>query len=110
MIKFDINLRLYKLVAASSSDSLDYTPADGESLVVVNAGGSSCNSPDSNVCVVWDPGGGQQEIILSTYRDTKQQDIGKIFTGDGTRVLRILITNDLAEAAYLGGYVQAENL
>ena len=110
MIKFDINVRLHKLVAASSSDSKDYTPADGQSFVVVNAGGSSCNSSDSNICVVWDPDGAEQEIILTTYRDTKELNIGQIFTGDGTRVLRVVITNDLTEEAYLGGYVQAEFL
>ena len=110
MIKFDINLRLYKLVSASSQETSDYTPANGEEIVVVNAGGDSSDTPDSAVCVVWDPGGAQQEILLTTYRDAKHQNISKIFTGDGTRVLRVQLTNDLAEATYMGGFVQGETL
>lgn len=97
-------------VAASSSEDLDYTPPDGQMFVVVNAGGDSADSPGSNCCIVWDPGGTEQEIILSTYRDAKHQDIGKIFTGDGARVLRILLTNDLNEATYIGGFWQGEIL
>ena len=110
MIKFGINHRLYKLVAASSQETDDYIPANGEEIVVVNAGGDSSNTPDSSVCIVWDPGGAQQEIILSTYRDAKHHNISKVFTGDGTRVLRIQLANDLNEATYLGGFVQGEIL
>lgn len=110
MIKFDVNLRLYKLVAASTQETADYTPSNGESIVVVNAGGDSSDTPDSAVCIVWDPGGAQQEIIISTYRDAKHHNISKIFEGDGTRVLRVQLTNDLAEATYLGGFVQGEIL
>ena len=108
MIKFDINQRLYKSVAASSSEDIDYTPADGQEFVVVNAGADSANMQDSNACIVWDPGGAEQEIILSTYSDAKQENISKIFTGDGTKVLRILLTNDLSEATYIGGFWQGE--
>jgi len=110
MIKFDINLRLYKLVAASSQETSDYTPANGEEIVVVNAGGDSSDAPDSVICVVWDPGGAQQEILLSTYRSVKHENVAKVFTGDGTRVLRIQLTNDLTEATYMGGFVQGEIL
>jgi hypothetical protein len=108
--KFDINHRFYKLVSASTSETLDYTPANNEKIVIVNAGGDCSNTPDTNICIVWDPGGAQQEIILSTYRDAKHENIGKEFTGDGTRVLRINLVNDLGEATYLGGFVQAERL
>ena len=111
MIKFDINQRIYKLVAASTSEDLDYTPPNGQTFVVVNAGGDTADSAGTNSClIVWDPGGIEQEIILSTYRDAKIQDIGKIFTGDGARVLRILLTNDLNEATYIGGFWQGEIL
>ena len=110
MIKFDINQRLYNLVAASSQETLDYTPANGEEFVIVSAGGNSSHEPETVICIVWDPGGAQQEIILTTYKDTVQNNISKTFTGDGTRVLRIQLTNDLTEATYLGGFVQGEIL
>jgi hypothetical protein len=108
--KFDINQRFYKLVSASSSENLDYTPANDEKIIVVNAGGDCSNTPETSVCIVWDPGGSEQEIILSTYRDAKHHSIGKEYTGNGTRKLRINLVNDLGEATYLGGFVQAEIL
>lgn len=104
---FHINQRLYKNVAANTSDDLDYIPADGETLLVWRAGGDSADNPDTNVCVVWDPDG-TPEIIFSTYHDAQHENILKEFTGDNVKVLRILLTNDLSEPSYLGAYVQAE--
>jgi hypothetical protein len=106
--KFDINQRMYKNVAASSSENLDWTPANGQQFVIIRAGADSSSTPDTNVCIVWDPGGGSQEIILSTYRDAAHENINKTFTGDGSKVLRIMLVNDLTETSYLGGYVQGE--
>ena len=108
--KFDINQRLFLNVAANSSETLDYTPPDGEVLIIVRAGGNSADNPDTNICVVWDPGGGSQEIIFSTYHDSVHDNIHKDFTGDGTKELRIVLTNDLSESSYLGGFVQGERV
>ena len=104
----DINQRLFKNVAANSSEQIDYTPANGEKLRVTRLGGDSSETPDTNVCVVWDPAG-TPDILFSTYRDAVHEDVFKEFTGDGTKVLRILLTNDLGTTSYLGGFVQAEN-
>lgn len=108
--KFDINQRYYLNVAANTSESLDYTPANNQIFIVNRAGCDSASNPDTNVSIIWDPGGAQQEIILSSYRDAMHENINKQFTGDGTRVLRILLTNDQSESGYLGGFVQGENL
>ena len=108
--KYSINQRFYKNVDSSSSESLDYTPANGEKFVVMRAGGNSADNPDTNICIVFDPGGASQEIIFSTYHDSIHENINKEFTGDGVKVLRIILTNDLTESSYLGGFVQAEKL
>ena len=105
--RYDINQRLYKFVAANTSETLDYTPANGEKILIERAGGSSSTTPDTTVCVVWDPGGGEQEILVSTYRDTLHEGIDKEFTGDGSKVLQICLTNDLSESSHMGGFVQA---
>ena len=110
MSRYAINERFYRNVSASTTETSDYTPANGEKILVIRAGANCADTPDTNICIVWDPGGAQQEIIMSCYRDVNHEDIAKEYTGDGTRVLRIQLVNDTAESSYMGGYVQAEIL
>ena len=109
-IKYDVNKRLYKNVAASSSETLDYVPADGEQLLVMVLGGDSSSSPETNCCVLWDQGGGAQEILFSTYADAKQENVHHLIIGDGVKILRIMLQNDLTESVLIGAYWQAEIL
>ena len=103
---YSVNERHYKNVAASTTDTFDYTPANGEELFVANAGLSSSSSPDTSVCLVWDALGTPQ-ILMSTYNEAFHHDINLTFIGDGTKVMRLCLTNDLTEPTYLGGFWQA---
>ena len=104
---FDINERFYKTVSASSQETQDYTPADGAEFILVNAGLSSSSAPDTNVCLIWDADG-TPELVMSSYSEIVHTNVNKTYVGDGSKVMRICLTNDLTEQAYLGGYWQGE--
>ena len=104
---FDKGNRLYKQVGANSSESLDYVPADGEILLIANMGISSSSSPETVGCVAWDADG-TPDILISSYSEIVHQSVYRQITGDGTKILRITLTNDLSEPVYMGGFWQGE--
>ena len=106
---YDLHKRLYKNVAASSSESLDYIPIDGDTIVIDVLGANSSAAPDTNACIVWDPDG-TPEILLSSYGDVVQTNLAIERLGDGVKKIRIHLVNDLTEPAYIGGFWQAEVL
>ena len=106
---YDINERFYKVVAASSSETDDYVPANGENVFLVNAGLSSSTAPQTSTCIIWDADG-TPEVVVSSYGEVSQDNINKTFVGDGVKVMRICLTNDLTESTYMGGFWQADKI
>jgi hypothetical protein len=100
--------RHYIEVAASSSSDDDYTVPNGKTLEMISVGGNAASSPDTEVCVVWDPGGAQEEVVFVTHGDDQQDLSGVSYVGDGTRIMRIRLINDEASAEALGGWWRAE--
>lgn len=102
---YDLHKRIYKNVAASSTVTLDYVVPDGEILSIDVIGLNSSAAPDTSTCLVWDALG-TPEIVLSSYGDVLQPNLNLEFLGDGVKVLRIVLANDLTEPTYMGGYWQ----
>ena len=107
--RFDLNKRFYKLVAANSSEFYDYIPNIGETVFLVNAGVSSSAAPQTAALIVWDVIG-TPEILMSTYAETSQTNLNKTLIGDGVKILRISLVNDLSESVHMGGYWQGEQI
>ena len=107
--RYGLNKRFYSLVPASTSLSQDYVPADGEIIYLVNAGASASSAPQTTTAIIWDADG-DPEYLLSTYNETNQSNINLTLTGDGVKILRIRLINDLTEVAYLGAFWQGEIL
>jgi len=107
--QFEINTRFYKVVAASGMETNDYVPDNGQKIFIVNAGVSSSEVPDTAASIIWDPTG-TPEIIISSYGEIVQENIDKTFVGDGTKILRICLINDLTEPANMGAFYQAVKL
>lgn len=105
MAKYDLNKRFYKNVAASTSEASDYIPADGERLLLVNVGVSSSSVPSTVVCILWDPAG-DNEVIISGHSETAQRDVDIELIGDGIKILRMCLVNDLTEPTYMGAFAQ----
>lgn len=96
--------RKYQSVAANTVVNYDYTPPSGEVIEFTEIGGNATNEPYVNVCIIWDPGGAQEEILMSCYQDATQKVV-RGFTGDGTRKLRIKLDNQTLNTKVIGGYV-----
>jgi hypothetical protein len=98
--------RLYQSVASSSSETSDFVVANGKVLTVYTVGGDAGASPDTVVEVTWDPGGGEEQCLFITHgsasHDLRNQ--GLKFNGDGSKKIRITITNDQTEADSLGAF------
>ncbi len=100
---FSKGKRFYKQVAGSTTETEDYIPASGEKIFIVNLGCSSSSTPDTVTCIVWDADG-TPEILMSSYNEARHDNVNIEIVGDGIKVLRICLINDLTEPTYMGGF------
>ena len=94
--------RHYKSVSSSSTDSDEYTPANGKSIAIYEIGGNAAHSNEVKVEIKWNT-----EILFSTHGDSiqKMADGDRIeLTADGSKKLVIKLTNDSDSTETLGGY------
>jgi len=107
--RYDLDKRFYSLVPASTVLTDDYVPADGEKIYLVNAGASGSSAPQTTACIIWDADG-EPQYLISTYGETNQSNLNIHLLGDGVKILRIKLINDLTESAYVGAFWQGELL
>lgn len=105
MSRYDLNQRFYKKLSASTSDTFEYVPANGEKLLLVNVGVSSSSVPSTVAHICWDIDG-TPEVIISSYGEVIQTNIDHLVIGDGAKKLCITLVNDLTEPTYLGAFWQ----
>lgn len=101
-----VESRLYQSVAGLDEANLDYVIPNGNILYLIEMGGDAGGMNENTVSsrIIWDPtGGGVNEIIFNTYGNTSQTTV-KTFTGNGTKVLRILLTNNAVSPRVMGAY------
>ena len=106
---FNKGRRFYTQVGANTTENDDYVPADGETIFLVNLGCSASSAPEDLVCILWDATG-TPEVLISSYGEVVHNDVNKTIVGDGTKILRICLTNDLSEPTHLGGFWQGTGL
>lgn len=97
--------KLFANVTASGSETKDYTVPNGEILAIRRFGGNAGLSPDTVVALIWDEGGGDEEVIFCTHGDADivlDSPIEK--AGDGSKKLRIKLINDQTSDDFLGGF------
>lgn len=94
--------KIYKLVSSYGSDSLDYTPANQEKIVIYEIGGSAAVSTDVKVEVIWDADGTPDVLFATHGAVTKSCRIELV--GNATKKLRIKLTNDSSQSETIGAY------
>lgn len=108
MAWIDHSSEIFQSVPASSATYEDQIIPNGETWIVQHVSGAAAFSPDVRVLIVWDRGGANEEILFATHGDSTKE-IDRELTGDGSKKLSIVLENDLAEAATIGGsYVAVE--
>ena len=98
--------RYYAAVTGNTTSTSDYTPANGEELSLEILGGDASQSTDVKIEITWDPAG-TPELLFSTH-GSNQCHTTKVFTGNGTKVLRISLVNDSDVTETIGGFVIME--
>ena len=96
--------RFYRTVATIDQEVDSYAIPAGKELRVEEIGGNAGASPDTLVCIIYDQGGANEEIIFSTHGDANSP-IDKILAGGTT--LKIILDNDTASSESMGGYWRA---
>ena len=96
----------HKSVATGTTDTKEVVIPAGEEWYVESFEGSAAYMDDTMVCVVWDYGGGEPEILAATHGDTRKI-IDRTLTGDGVKVLAILLQNNTANSHVIGGSYRA---
>ncbi len=96
-------------VAATDEAISDTVIPDGETWEITRFAGSAAYLDDTIVCLVWDRGGGGEEIITCTHGDQNlaynEESVQR--TGDGVKKLAIVLTNDTGVARIMSGCWEA---
>lgn len=87
-------------VASFDSEQDDYTPANGEQVVINLFTGSASYIGKTVAKLVWDSAG-TPEVLAATHGDGSYK-LNKTITGDGSKKLSIILENDATVAHTLG--------
>ena len=98
----------YADVAALSMVAKDTTVPNGETWEINLFQGSAAYLDGTDVCLIWDPAGADV-ILACTHGDTRSSLFKKV-TGDGTKVLRIELTNDTDTPYIMGAAWEGQKL
>lgn len=94
--------RFYKLVNLLTTDQQDYIIPNGK-IFLLEELGLNCNGNfNTRVDIVWDPNGINLILLSSTGNSTQKSQTQLI--GDGSKILRIILTNNDSVNRILGGY------
>lgn len=83
---------------AGESVQLDYVVPAGSELYISSCGGAATYTPLTSIGLHWD-----DEQLFVSYGDTLQQ-LDRSFTGDDTKTLSIILTNQDSVSRQLGGH------
>jgi len=98
--------RYYANVSAASNSTNDYTIPNGDRLVITKIIGNASASCCAKCELIWDATG-TPEILMSTHGDTLHEfKDGLELIGDGSKVLRIKLTNDSDTSETMGVYYE----
>jgi hypothetical protein len=93
-------------VPPNSVSTKDVVIPNGQTWKVVQFIASAAFLDDTEVRLVWDLGGGTEEILGLTHGDMNMS-LDKELVGDGTKKLAIVLTNDTAATHAIGGCYEA---
>lgn len=106
----DEKQRIYISVPASSQEDNEHVIPNGDTYKFTRFYGNSGSSPQTLVCIAWDIGGGDEQILYVTHGEGVQLNPLVEITGDGVKKITITLRNDMTEAEWLGGGWEAFKL
>ena len=89
-----ITLKVSEEITASSDVADTYTPASGKTVYLLEFFGDAAFSQNSVVDVLWDYGGGSEEIIWSTKGSIRDKGLKELIgVGDGVKKVALSCSN-----------------
>lgn len=108
MAVVDVSVRLLERVNALSSVVETQIPANGAIWSLKEFRYYANPNQDTHARIVWDYQGANEEILAIGYgSDIEALDI--TITGDGIKILALIVQNDSAGREYIGGAYTAHN-
>lgn len=103
---------IFKEVCPLGEDVESFVPGNGEIWEVTYFQGSGAYLDDTTVSLQWDfyETAGEAQIIAATHGDAEHHSLGAQITGDGTKSLCVVLTNDTDSAHVLGGRFEARRI
>lgn len=102
-----VSKRLYKCVSATTTEDLDYVPANNKTLSFTEFGGNAGIDPDTVASIWWDKGGVDERLLFTTHGDAVHLEVMEKVKGDGTKKVTIKLVNNLEIEECLGCYFKA---
>lgn len=91
-----IGVEIFMYNVVGPNEEVDYIIIpDGEQWEIQDWWGSANPNRDTHVCIIWDYGGVEEEILSVTHTSEKRV-IGRTLIGDGLKKLAISLRNDTA--------------
>lgn len=106
---YDYHGHHYEDVAGYDEATSSTVVPNGETWRVVRFIGNGAYLDDTAAELWWDRGGAQEKLLAATHGDA-DMPIDEEVTGDGSRALTIVLTNDTSSAHVLGGRWDAEKV
>lgn len=99
---------LFQEVDALTEVAEEWTVPTTEVWEVDSFQGAGAYLDDTTAALVWDYGGAAPVLIAATHGDTVARAIGFQVTGNGTKKLALVLTNDTNSGHVLGGRYEAK--
>jgi hypothetical protein len=93
--------RFFKMVSANTTDTQDYVIPNGVTTSISVCYGESGSSPDTAICVIWDPAG-VNKLLYTTHGAGHDKLVNETVTGDGTKKVTIELVNNTNSSVTLG--------
>lgn len=100
--------RLYESVAANSETAHDTVIPAGDTWNVLRVIANGAYMDDTLVALWWDKGGSEEELLAAAHGDALIP-VGRKLTGNGSRKLSIVLSNDTSSAHVMGGHWDAKD-
>lgn len=100
------SLSYYDMVPALSVKTSHVVPGNGEVWSISRFIAGAAYTPDARVCLIWDYQGQNQSVIRSSHGDV-DLSVQHVITGDGSKKLSIILTNDTLVPKSLGASFEA---
>ena len=103
-------LQIAKIVAPATNEKIEYTPDDGEKLLIFKFTGKGNESSLADVRLYWDLGGADEELLWALDELPMPDSVFHEVTGDGTKKVTVCLSNGCVNSYAMAGQIIMEEI